>query len=158
MKHRIILAAALALPGIALADPYLGRCHMGECLFYDQVSRHIVGEGSAAVPGDLVLVSLRSAVADSPDADPATLTWEAPAPVQFFCSSARPAYRMPDGGYQGLDLVTPAGATTLVTMMYLHACHPEGENGGDPFTAATALGYSPNPMDIHADFGALTRP
>lgn len=157
MKHPLILAAALALPGAALAEPYLGRCQMGECLHYDQISREVVGIGNAAVPGELVTVSLRSAVSDSPDADPASLAWDAPAPVQLFCSTGRPAYRMGDGSYQGLDLVTPAGATTLVTTMYLHACHPEASIGADPFAAAADLSYAATAMAVYPDFDALTR-
>lgn len=163
MKTSPILAAALtlpavlALPGPVLAEPYLGRCHMGECLHYDQVSRSVIGTGSAAVPGELVLVALRSAVSDRADADPATLAWEAHAPVQVFCAMNRPAYRLANGAYQGLDLVTPAGATTLVTAIYLHACHPGEEISGDPFAAARALGYAATPMEVHADLDALTR-
>lgn len=161
MKTSPILAAALALPAVLAlpdpvrAEPYLGRCHMGECLHYDQVSRSVIG--SAAVPGDLVLVALRSAVSDRADADPAALDWEAPAPVQVFCAMDRPAYRLADGAYQGLDLVTPAGATTLVTAIYLHACHPGAEISDDPFAAARALGYAATPMEVHADLDALTR-
>ncbi len=163
MKTPLILAAALALPAVLVlpgpvrAEPYLGRCHMGECLHYNQVSRSVIGTGSAAVPGDLVLVALRSAVSDRADADPATLAWEAPAPVQVFCARDRPAYRLADGAYQGLDLVTPAGATTLVTAIYLHACHPGAEISDDPFAAARALGYAATPMVVHADLDALTR-
>lgn len=160
MKTPPILAAALALPAVLAlpgpvrAEPYLDRCHMGECLHYDQVSRSVIGTGSAAAPGELVLVALRSAVSDRADADPATLAWEAPAPVQLFCAKNRPAYRLADGAYQGLDLV---GATTLVTAIYLHACHPGAEISDDPFAAARALGYAATPMVVHADLDALTR-
>lgn len=163
MKTSPFLAAALALPtvlalpGPVLANPYLGRCHMGECLHYDQVSRSVIGTGSAAVPGALVLVALRSAVSDRADPDPATLDWEALAPVQVFCAMDRPAYRLADGAYQGLDLVTPAGATTLVATIYLHACHPGAEISDDPFAAARALGYAATPIMVHANLDALTR-
>lgn len=156
MKH-LMLAALLTLPAAAHADPYLRRCHMGECLHYDQVSRHIVGTGSAAVPGDLVMVSLRSAVSADPDADPAELDWSEPAPAQLFCSIPCPASRLPDGGYQGLDLVTPAGATTQVTAMYMRACHPETDIADDPFAAAAELGYGTTPTDVAPDFGAVTQ-
>jgi hypothetical protein len=151
-----LLLSALLLPGAVTAAPYLGRCQMGECIHVDQVSRQVVGEGSAAVPGDLVMVSLRTAVSGAPEANPATLDWEAPAPVQFFCSEARPAFRSGDGSYQGLDLVTPVGTTTLVTAMYLHACHPEAAIGEDPFAAATALGYRATGTEVFADLNALT--
>lgn len=151
-----LLLPALLLPGAVTAAPYLGRCQMGECIHVDQVSHHVVGDGSATVPGDLVMVSLRTAVSDAPETDPATLNWEAPAPVQFFCSEIRPAFRSGDGSYQGLDLVTPVGATTLVTAMYLHACHPEAEIGADPFAAADALGYGATGTEVFADFDALT--
>lgn len=157
MKTFLILTAALTLPCTVLSEPYLGRCHMGECLHYDQVTREVVGPGSDAVPGELVLVALRSAVSDRPDADPATLVWDTPAPVQIFCAMDRPAYRLGDGSYQGLNLVTPIGATTLVTAMYLHACHPEAKLDDDPFAAAGALGYGATPLVVHADFATLTR-
>ncbi|RJK96638.1 hypothetical protein D3P06_17380 [Paracoccus aestuarii] len=151
-----LLLPALLLPGALMAAPYLGRCQMGECIHVDQVAREVVGEGSAAVPGDLVIVALRTAVSASPEADPATLDWEAPAPVQFFCSETRPAFRAGDGSYQGLDLVTPVGATTLVTAMYLHACHPEADLADDPFSAAAALGYGATGTEVFADHNALT--
>ncbi|RJK92909.1 hypothetical protein D3P06_19025 [Paracoccus aestuarii] len=151
-----LLLPALLLPGAVTAAPYLGRCQMGECIHVDQVSRQVVGEGSAAVPGDLVMVALRTAVPGAPEADPATLDWEAPAPVQFFCSEIRPAFRSGDGSYQGLDLVTPVGATTLVTAMYLHACHPEAEIGENLFAAAAALGYGATSTEVFADLNALT--
>lgn len=151
-----LLLPALLMPGALTAAPYLGRCQMGECIHVDQVSREVVGEGSAAVPGDLVMVALRTAVSAAPKADPATLDWEAPAPVQFFCSETRPAFRSGDGSHQGLDLVTPVGATTLVTAMYLHACHPEAEIGGDPFAAAAALGYGATGTEVFADLNTLT--
>lgn len=153
---RALLLPALLLPGALVAAPYLGRCQMGECILVDQVSRQVVSGGSAAVPGDLVMVSLRTAVSAAPAADPAILDWEAPAPVQFFCSETRPAFHAGDGSYQGLDLVTPVGATTLVTAMYLHACHPEAEISADPFAAAAALGYGVAGTEVFADFEALT--
>ncbi|SCY87727.1 hypothetical protein [Paracoccus tibetensis] len=151
-----LLLPALLLPGALTAAPYLGRCQMGECIHVDRVSRQVVGEGSAAVPGDLVMVALRTAVSAAPEADPATLDWEATAPVQFFCSETRPAFRLGDGSYQGLDLVTPVGATTLVTAMYLHTCHPEADLADDPFAAAAALGYGATGTEVFADLNALT--
>lgn len=163
MKTPPILAAALALPAVLALpgpvrpEPYLGRCHMGECLHYDQVSRSVIGTGSAAVPGELVLVALRSAVSDRVDADPATLAWKAPVPVQVFCAKNRPAYRMADGAYQGLDLVTPTGATTLVAAIYLHACHPRCGDLRRPLRYSACLGYAATPMMVHADLDALTR-
>lgn len=153
---RALLLPALLVPGALTAAPYLGRCQMGECIDVDQVSHQVVGEGSAVVPGDLVMVSLRTAVSSAPETDPATLDWEAPAPVQFFCSEARPAFRSGDGSYQGLDLVTSIGATSLVTAMYLHACHPEAEISADPFAAAAALGYGATGTEVFADFETLT--
>lgn len=91
-----VLLPALLMPGALAAAPYLGRCHMGECMHVEQVSRHIVGESSVAVPGELVMVALRTAVSAAPETDPASLDWEAPAPVQFFCSQMRPAFRAGD--------------------------------------------------------------
>lgn len=108
------------------------------------------------MPGDLVMVSLRTAVSAAPGTDPATLDWEAPAPMQFFCSEARPAFRSGDGSYKGLDLATPVGANTLVTAMYLHACHSEAETADDPFAEAAALGYGATGTEVIADFDALT--
>lgn len=130
---------------------------MGECVFYDQVARVVVASGSDAVPGDLVMVALRTALSPDPDADTATLDWGGPLPAQVFCSTVRPALHMGDGSYQGLDLVTPAGATELATAMYLHACHPDADVSGDPFAVAADLGYAATPVDVAADFDALTQ-
>ena len=72
----ITIAATLAMAGaIAEAEPYVARCQMGECLHYDQTSRQVVGQGSAAVPGHLVLVSLRGAVSGDPGTPPSSLAW-----------------------------------------------------------------------------------
>lgn len=65
--------------------------------------------------------------------------------AQFLRSETRATFRASDGSYQGLDLVTPVGATTLVIAMYLHACHPEAVLAADPFAAAAALGYPKRP-------------
>ncbi|MGN7871918.1 hypothetical protein, partial [Paracoccus sp. 22332] len=112
----LILAAALALPAaLAQAEPYLARCQMGECVHYDQTGRQVVGQGSATVPGELVLVTLRQAVSADPDIPGDSLAWGEPAPVQVFCSGTRPAFMAGDASYTALDLVTPAGATTLIT-------------------------------------------
>lgn len=157
MKH-ILLATLLAVPAIAGADPYLARCQMGECQFHDQGARQVVATGTDAVPGEMVMVSLRSATSQDPDADPASLDWGGPVPVQFFCSKVRPALLMDGGSYQGLDLVTPAGATEGVTTMYLQACHPEVSLSGDPFAVAADIGYKATPIDTAADFAALTQP
>ncbi|MBK4217940.1 hypothetical protein JJJ17_18585 [Paracoccus caeni] len=150
-----ILSASTALP--ARADPYLARCQMGECIHYDQSDRQIVGQGSAAVPGDLVRVTLRSAVSGSPDTPMAELDWEEPSPVQFFCSTARPAFMNGDASYTALDLVTPVGATTMITTMYLRACHPELTTIDDPFSAASSLGYRATTTDRFETFAALIR-
>lgn len=69
----LLLLPALLMPGAVSAAPYLSRCQMGECIHVDQVSRQVVGEGSTAVPGDLVMISQRTGVSAAPEADPATL-------------------------------------------------------------------------------------
>lgn len=154
----LILAAALVLPAAAIqAEPYLARCQMGECIHYDQIDRQVVGQGSAAVPGDLVMVTLRRAVSDSPDTPAARLEWEEPSPVQIFCSSARPAYMAHDGSYVALDLVSPVGATTMVTTMYLRACHPNLGAFDDPFAAAAQLGYRATGIGSFPVFATLIR-
>ena len=151
-----LLAAALALPtALAQAEPYLARCHMGECIHYDQTSRQVVGQGSAAVPGDLVMVTLRQAVSDDPDTPAGGLDWGEPSPVQVFCSGTRPAFMAGDASYTALDLVTPAGATTLITTMYLRACHPGLGTFDDPFAAASDLGYRATETGSFPDFAAL---
>lgn len=150
-----LLAAAFALPAaLAQAEPYLARCHMGECIHYDQTSRQVVGQGSAAVPGDLVMVILRQAVSDDPDTPASDLDWGEPSPVQVFCSGTRPAF-MADGRYTALDLVTPAGATTLITTMYLRACHSDLGTFDDPFAAASDLGYRATETGSFPNFAAL---
>lgn len=156
MKH-LFLAAILIAPTTALSQTWLGRCQMGECVHDDQTSRQVVGEGSATVPGELVLVTLRSAISDRPDTPAGALTWEAPSPVQVFCSPARPAFRTGDGGYTTLDLVTPADATTMVTTMYLRACHPDTALTDHPFTDATRLGYRPYETGTYESFKALLK-
>lgn len=154
----ITIAATLAMAGaIAEAEPYVARCQMGECLHYDQTSRQVVGQGSAAVPGHLVLVSLRGAVSGDPGTPPSSLAWGEPSPVQFFCSTARPAYMAGGGSYTALDLITPAGATTLVTTMYLRACHPDLAAFGNPFAAAARLGYRATETGRFQNFEALMR-
>lgn len=154
----ILLAAALALPAaLAQAEPYLARCHMGECIHYDQTSRQVVGQGSAAVPGDLVLVTLRQAVSAAPDTPADSLDWGEPSPVQVFCSGTRPAFMAGDASYTALDLVTPAGATTLITTMYLRACHPDLGPIDDPFAAAARLGYRATETGSFENFAALIR-
>ena len=151
-----LLAVALALPAaIAQAEPYLARCHMGECIHYDQTGRRVVGQGSAAVPGDLVLVTLRQAVSDDPDTPAGGLDWGEPSPVQVFCSGTRPAFMPGNASYTALDLVTPAGATTLITTMYLRACHPGLGTFDDPFAAAVDLGYRATETGSFPDFAAL---
>ena len=153
-----LLAAAFALPAaLAQAEPYLARCHMGECIHYDQTSRQVVGQGSAAVPGDLVMVTLRQAVSDDPDTPAGGLDWGEPSPVQVFCSGTRPAFMAGDASYTALDLVTPAGATTLITTMYLRACHPDLGTFDDPFAAASDLGYRATETGTFPDFAALIR-
>lgn len=153
-----ILATALALTAtMAQAEPYLARCQMGECVHYDQTDRQVVGHGSAAVPGELVLVTLREAVSADPDTPSDSLAWGEPSPVQVFCSSTRPAFMAGDGRYTALDLVTPAGATTLITTMYLHACHPDLDPIDDPFAAAARLGYRATETGSFENFAALIR-
>ncbi len=153
----LTLATALALTAtMAQAEPYLARCQMGECIHYDQTGRQVVGQGST-VPGDLVLVTLREAVSADPDIPADSLDWGKPSPVQVFCSSTRPAFMLGNGSYTALDLVSPAGATTLITTMYLRACHPELGDFDDPFAAASRLGYRATQTGTFPDFAALIR-
>lgn len=154
----LFFAAALTLTAtIAKAEPYLARCQMDECIHYDQTDRQVVGQGSATIPGELVLVTLREAVSADPDIPASGLAWGEPAPVQVFCSSTRPAFMSGDGRYTALDLVTPAGATTLITTMYLRACHPDLGTIDDPFAAAARLGYRATETGSFPDFAALIR-
>lgn len=151
----ILLAAAALTATMAQAEPYLARCQMGECVHYDQTDRQIVGQGSAAVPGELVLVTLREAISADPGTQADSLDWGEPSPVQVFCSSTRPAFMSGDGRYTALDLVTPAGATTLITTMYLRACHPDLGTIDDPFAAASRLGYRATETGSFPDFATL---
>ena len=147
--------AALASP--VAAETYLGRCKMGECLHYDQSDRRVEGQGSARVPGDLVRVTLRQAVSDRPDTPTARLQFDAPSEVRFFCSTARPAFGLQGGGYQGLNLGQISGATELVANMYLRACHPGVDPGRNIEATLQSLGYRPTPDGTFASFEALIR-
>lgn len=152
----VLAAALLALSGPATAEVYLARCKMGECIHYEQSGRRVEAQGSAAVPGELVRVRLRQAVSASPETRTAQLQWGAPSEVRFFCSTVRPAYRLEDGGFQGLDLGQVFGATEMVSTMYLRACHPS-EPGGAIEAALQSLGYRPTPDRTYPSFEALTR-
>nr|WP_172684932.1 hypothetical protein [Paracoccus marcusii] len=152
-------ATVLASAVPAAAETYLARCQMGECVYYDQTEHRIVGEGSTAVPGDVVEVTLRSAASESESASAANLVWGEPSEVRFFCSKARPAYQQADGTFVAWDLTEWAGATTMVTAMYVHACHPGVEiASGDPFGAALALGYEATPGGTYPSLQALVSP
>ena len=147
--------AALASP--VAAETYLGRCKMGECLHYDQSDRRVEGQGSSRVPGELVRVTLRQAVSDRPDTPKRRLKFEAPSEVRFFCSTARPAFGLKGGGYQGLNLGQISGATELVANMYLRACHPGVDPGRNIEATLQSLGYRPTPDGTFASFDALIR-
>lgn len=155
-KPFILAAAVLALAGPATAEVYLARCKMGECIHYEQRGRRVEAQGSAAVPGELVKVTLRQAVSDRPDTPPKRLRFEAPAEVRFFCSRVHPAYRLEDGGYQGVNLGQIFGATEMVANMYLRACHPS-EPGGNIEAALQSLGYRQTPDRGYPSFKALIR-
>ena len=147
--------AALASP--VAAETYLGRCKMGECLHYDQSGRRVEGQGSARVPGQLVRVTLRQAVSDRPDTPTARLQFDAPSEVRFFCSTARPAFGLQGGGYQGLNLGHIFGVNELVANMYLRACHPGVDPGRNIEATLQSLGYRPTPDGTFASFDALIR-
>ena len=147
--------AALASP--VAAETYLGRCKMGECLHYDQSDRRVEGQGSSRMPGQLVRVTLREAVSDRPDTPKRRLKFEAPSEVRFFCSTARPAFGLQGGGYQGLNLGQISGATELVANMYLRACHPGVDPGRNIEATLQSLGYRPTPDGTFASFDALIR-
>lgn len=152
-------AAVVASVVPTAAETYLARCQMGECIYYDQTERRIVGEGSAAVSGDLVSVTLRSAASESETSSVADLVWGEPSDVRFFCSTTRPAFEQPDGTYLAWNLIEPAGVTTMVTAMYLNACHPEAQiESEDPFGVAGALGYDATPRGTFQSFEALVSP
>lgn len=147
--------AALASP--VAAETYLGRCQMGECLHYDQSDRRVEGQGSSRVPGELVRVTLRQAVSDRPDTPKKRLQFDAPSEVRFFCSTARPAFGLQGGGYQGLNLGQISGATELVANMYLRACHPGVDPGRNIEATLQGIGYVPTPDGTFASFDALIR-
>ena len=147
--------AALASP--VAAETYLGRCKMGECLHYDQSDRRVEGQGSSRVPGELVRVTVRQAVSDRPDTPKKRLQFDAPSEVRFFCSTARPAFGLQGGGYQGLNLGQISGATELVANMYLRACHPGVDPGRNIEATLQGIGYVPTPDGTFASFDALIR-
>ena len=156
-KSFLLALALAALASPVAAETYLGRCKMGECLHYDQSGRRVEGQGSARVPGQLVRVTLREAVSDRPDTPKRRLKFEAPSEVRFFCSTARPAFGLKGGGYQGLNLGQISGATELVANMYLRACHPGVDPGRNIEATLQSLGYRPTPDGTFASFEALIR-
>lgn len=160
--HRLLAAAllsALALP--AAAEVYLSRCKMEECVYYDQTNRQVMGEGSRAVPGKLISVRLRAATAygaSQPTA--AALEWDAPATLRFFCSPVRPAYEEGEGSgsFQVINLAEPWGPREMVSIMYLHACHPEAAGRSDDAGATLRqLGYGAASERSYPSFTALIR-
>ena len=156
-KSLVLALALAALASPVAAETYLGRCKMGECLHYDQSGRRVEAQGSARVPGQLVRVVLREAVSDRPDTPRKRLQFEAPSEVRFFCSTARPAFAMPGGGYQGLNLGQIFGVNELVANMYLRACHPGVDPGRNIEATLQGLGYRPTPDGTFASFEALIR-
>lgn len=160
--HRLlaaVLLSSLALP--ASAEVYLSRCKMEECVYYEQTNRQVVGEGSRVVPGKLVSVRLRAAaVYGEPQPAAAALEWDAPATIRFFCSPLRPAYEEGDGSgsYQVINLADPSGPREMVSVMYLHACHPEAARGSDDAGATLRqLGYGAAAERSYPSFQALIR-
>ena len=156
-KSFFLALALAALASPVAAETYLGRCKMGECLHYDQSDRRVEGQGSSRVPGELVRVTVRQAVSDRPDTPTARLQFDAPSEVRFFCSTARPAFGLQGGGYQGLNLGQISGATELVANMYLRACHPGVDPGRNIEATLRGLGYLPTPDRTFASFDALIR-
>ena len=121
----------------------------------------MVGKGSKAVPGKLVSVRLRAAVAyGEPQPAAAALEWDAPATIRFFCSAARPAYEEGEGSgsFQVINLADPSGPREMVSVMYLHACHPEEARGGNDVGATLRkLGYGTVAERSYPSFTALIR-
>ena len=156
-KSFFLALALAALASPVAAETYLGRCKMGECLHYDQSGRRVEGQGSARVPGDLVRVMLRQAISDRSDTPKKRLQFDAPSEVRFFCSTARPAFGLQGGGYQGLNLGQISGATELVANMYLRACHPGVDPGRNIEATLQGIGYVPTPDGTFASFDALIR-
>lgn len=144
-------APLVTLAAPAMADTYLARCHMGECLFYDQQNRQVL-DASPGRPGTLVSITLRPGISDRPDG---TILWQDPAPMRVFCSATRPAFEELPGQYYALNLMQTAGATQAVTALYLKACHPGTTLGDDLPAAAQALGYGLTPEGRYASYEAL---
>ena len=156
-KSLVLALALAALATPVAAETYLGRCKMGECLHYDQSGRRVEGQGSARVPGQLVRVVLREAASDRPDTPRKRLQFDAPSEVRFFCSTARPAFGLPGGGYQGLNLGQIFGVNELVANMYLRACHPGVDPGRSIEARLQGLGYRVMPERVYPSFAALIR-
>lgn len=159
MRHLLALAllSATALP--ASAEVYLSRCKMEECVYYDQTNRKVVGEGSRAVPGKLVSVRLRSAATyGDENARPRKQDWDQPFTAHFFCSPVRPAFEhVEDGSYTVINLAEPAGATDMVTEMYMHACHPGIELNNPTWADYQKLGYRRAEERTYGSFSQLVR-
>ena len=77
--------------------------------------------------------------------------------MRFFCSTARPAFGLQGGGYQGLNLGHIFGVNELVANMYLRACHPGVDPGRNIEATLQSLGYRPTPDGTFASFDALIR-
>lgn|GEM_PF-2974492 len=158
-----VRAVSAAQPSAILASVFAGRCHMDICTWVDQPPARGIGTGSASVPGRRVETTVSLAQSehvggDYPDTPPRGLAWSAPQPVQFFCSTVRPAFLDADGSWMVLPLPEVFGATESITRQYLHACHPNAD-GNDPYRMPATLGYSAGTprKDIYPDFDALIR-
>lgn len=137
------------------------RCHMGACNWVDQSSAKQIGKGTDAIAGRRVEVMVSSAESehpgDYPPGPPPGLDWSRPLAVQYFCSTARPAFRQDDGSWFVLPLPNVWGVTEGVTTTYMAACHP-GEDADE--ATLKRLGYTAGQpaRDTYPDFAALTRP
>lgn len=145
------------------AGIFPGRCHMNVCTWVDQPPGREIGTGSQTIRGRRIETTFRVAQSSHPDGSypvtpPAGLKWSPPQPVQFFCSTMRPAFMDADGSWMILPLPEVFGATESITRRYLRACHP-GAEYGDPYRTPAALGYVAGvpSQDLYPDFEALIR-
>ena len=147
------LLAATASSGGAQAQarrapvdgPHIGRCHMGECSWYDITRVTTVRQTPA---GRLVHVLMREGGSSHgrgrypTSARSARIEWqEVDGGSYYFCSTRHPVAMSENTGEwtaTPLNVITPGGTTEFITSVYTHVCHP-----GVNMTQARArrLGY-----------------
>ena len=135
-----------------VSGPFIGRCHMGGCGWYDIQSFEMVRETPEAA---LLRLTMRNGGSQHPGDYPESsrgvaIDWgPVDSDTHVFCSTKMPAIisRGENGGWEGyrIDPTMSMGATESINRLYAHVCH----NGQDIDAegAAERLGYTRAPED-----------